>query len=191
MTKKMRKSKDDLLHKGLELLSKHGIEKLTIDALCTALSVTKGSFYHHFSGLKGFRTELLEFWMEENTKRFTALADLKGTPVEQYSTILEYAANLPHQQEKAIRAWGMSDTQVAEYLERVDNYRITYLAGLLEKLLAEPKQADMFARVVLSTMVGSRHLFPPVLGDDRNGMMQYLHDLVGIKLLPSPTVYDS
>ena len=187
MGEKQRNSKQDLLKKGMDILAAQGIERLTIDALCSALKVTKGSFYHHFKSLKNFRQDLLEFWMEENTERKKVLADQCGTELEQYARILGYAASLPHDQEKALRAWAMQDPQVAEYQARVDKSRTDYLAGLLEVLLPDPAQAGMAARIVLAAMIGSRHMFPPVLGSRREEMMATLHTFMGITLPPAKT----
>ena len=187
MTGKQRNSKQDLLKKGMEILAAQGIDRLTIDALCSALKVTKGSFYHHFKSLKNFRQELLEFWMEENTERKKVMADQCGTPLEQYSSILGYAASLPHDQEKALRAWAMQDPQVTEYQARVDKSRMDYLAGLLSVLLPDPAQAGVAARLVLAAMIGSRHMFPPALGESREEMLTALHAFMGITLPPAKT----
>lgn len=187
MADKQRNTKQDLLKRGMEILAAQGIDRLTIDALCTSLKVTKGSFYHHFKNLKNFRQELLEFWMEENTEQKKVLADQCGTELEQYARILGYAASLPHDQEKALRAWAMQDPQVAEYQARVDKSRMDYLAGLLSALLPAPAQAGMAARIVLSAMIGSRHMFPPTLGRDREDMMAALHAFMGITLPAAKT----
>lgn len=177
-----RKTKEDLLKKGLEILAEHGVEGLTIDALCIRLGVTKGSFYHHFKSRSLFREALLEFWLEENTESKKALADLKGTPEERYAKIVEYAAMLPHGVEKAIRAWAMRDPVVAEYQARVDKSRMDYLAGLLKELLDDPSQAEAMSRIVLGAMVGLRHLYPPMLGEDRRELMGMLHAMMGLNL---------
>lgn len=179
---KQRKSKTDLLQTGLEILATHGIDRLTIDKLCKKLSVTKGSFYHHFKNQRAFMEALLEFWMEENTERKKTLADESGTPLEQYQRILYFAATLPHAQEKAIRAWAMHDPLVAKYQERVDASRVNYLASRLANLLPDPSQAPIIAQIVLSTMIGSRHMFPAIIGESRHEIMVRLHKLMGIDL---------
>ena len=47
---------------GLNLLAEDGARAVTIDALCTRLAVTKGSFYHHFQGVRDFMAQLLLYW---------------------------------------------------------------------------------------------------------------------------------
>ncbi len=182
MSTRPQKTRQALLQRGLEILSEQGIEKLTIDNLCVELGLTKGSFYHHFKNREHFHTSLLEFWMEEHTERKKTMAEEKGTPEEKYIRILEYAATLPHDLEKAIRSWAMCNPLAAEYQTKVDTSRINYLTNLLGNMLPDRNQAQMMARIVLSTMIGSRHLFPPLLGAARQQMMRELHSLMGIKL---------
>jgi len=185
-TTRQRKSKTDLLKRGLKILAGQGVEGVTIDALCTGLGVTKGSFYHHFKSRDQFHAALLEFWMEEHTERKKALADEEGTPEQRYARIVEYATTLPHDLEKNIRAWAMRNTLAADYLAKVDGSRITYLEGLLKNILKDQTQARPMATIVLSTMIGSRLLSPPILGDARRELLAQLHALMGIQL-PSAT----
>lgn len=186
MAMKKRNSKEVLLAKGLDILGDKGIEGLTIDTLCVELGVTKGSFYHHFGSRGLFHAALLEYWLDVSTERKKALADEKGTPEERYARIVEAAAALPHGLEKAVRAWAMRDPLVAEYQARVDASRLDYLEGLLKELLDDPAQARDMARIVLSTMIGLRHLFPPMIGEARRETMGMLHALMGLQL-PSAT----
>ncbi|WP_319467567.1 TetR/AcrR family transcriptional regulator [uncultured Pseudodesulfovibrio sp.] len=183
---RQRKSKTDLLKRGLEILAGQGVEGVTIDALCTGLGVTKGSFYHHFKSRDQFHASLLEFWMEEHTERKKALADEEGTPEQRYVRIVEYATTLPHELEKNIRAWAMRNTLAADYLAKVDGSRIAYLEWLLKDILQDETQARPMATIVLSTMIGSRLLSPPILGDARRELLGQLHTLMGIQL-PSAT----
>lgn len=173
-------TKQRLLENGLKVLTEEGPSGLTIDAICVRVKVTKGAFYHHFRSRSGYHAALLEYWMEEYTERRKQLADEKGTPEERYARIVEYAATLPHDLEKAIRAWAMRDPFAAKYQAKADESRHAYLTGLLRELLKDDEQAEAMAMLVLSTMVGMRHLFPPVAGEERRAIMSRLHELMGL-----------
>jgi len=172
-----------MLQRGLDILSKQGIEGLTVDGLCSRLGLTKGAFYHHFQGRSQFHAALLEYWMERSTEAKKALADQKGSAEERYAQIVDYASNLPHDQEKAIRAWALHSPLAAEYQAKVDASRRQYLEELLKDMLPNPDQAEDMATLVLAAMIGLRHLFPAVCGEARQELMRRLHGLMGVRLV--------
>ena len=45
----MHKTKELLMEKAVDLFRKYGYDNVTIDQICKACDVTKGSFYHHFA----------------------------------------------------------------------------------------------------------------------------------------------
>ena len=53
----MKITKDEMAKKAVSLFYAHGYERTTIDDICKACGVTKGSFYHHF----GAKEELLPY----------------------------------------------------------------------------------------------------------------------------------
>ena len=73
-----RYSREDWLHKALEVLAAKGPSQLNIGALCKALGVTRGSFYWHFEDRKDFIHELLELWHEEYTARMPEFIEEGG-----------------------------------------------------------------------------------------------------------------
>jgi len=58
-------SSQDWLKAGEILLLKNGAKGLSIASLCKSLSVTKGSFYHHFKNMDEYRSAL-EAFMKKN-----------------------------------------------------------------------------------------------------------------------------
>lgn len=54
------KSRQDWLEAGLDILGGQGLPGLRIEALCSAVGATRGSFYHHFVDMPGYRVALLE-----------------------------------------------------------------------------------------------------------------------------------
>jgi len=53
---------DDWIEAGFAALADGGPNALRIDALCDRLSVTKGSFYWHFTDMAAYRAALVEAW---------------------------------------------------------------------------------------------------------------------------------
>ena len=58
-----RRSREDFINAALELLAETGsVKALTIDALCEALQVSKGSFYWHFKNRQALISALVDAW---------------------------------------------------------------------------------------------------------------------------------
>ena len=52
-------SVDDRIEAGFAILAAEGIKALKVDRLCRRLSVTKGSFYWHFTDMAAYRAALV------------------------------------------------------------------------------------------------------------------------------------
>jgi AcrR family transcriptional regulator len=59
---------DDWVQAGFAILAQEGMTALKIDRLCSRLTVTKGSFYWHFTDIAGYRETLIEAWGELPTR---------------------------------------------------------------------------------------------------------------------------
>ncbi len=133
MRTKSRKGADGSLDRtayfnaAFKVLAEGGADALTIDSLCARLRVTKGSFYHHFSGTDEFVSGLMRCWIEttgqvidEMLAKFAADDD----PYRSFEvTLSKIASGQPHEAEAALRAWAHSNPQVAAGVEQYDRVR--------------------------------------------------------------------
>jgi len=58
-------TKQHLLEAGLVMLLRHGYNDLGIQALLSATSTPKGSFYHHFKDKEDFALQVIDRYMQE------------------------------------------------------------------------------------------------------------------------------
>ncbi|MFZ9012276.1 MAG: TetR/AcrR family transcriptional regulator, partial [Anaerohalosphaeraceae bacterium] len=72
---KKRFSKTTWLEKSLEILSKEGEKKLTVEHLVKEMGVTRGSFYWHFKSRADYIQCLSEYWAEEYSAKAMRLAN--------------------------------------------------------------------------------------------------------------------
>ena len=93
----------DWLEAGMAILEELGAEALTIETLTNRLSVTKGSFYHHFKNYQDFKEHLLAFYEEERTLQIIRLAERETSPQAKLERVMQ-ATLQPSQLDVAMRA---------------------------------------------------------------------------------------
>jgi len=161
-----RRTRDDLLAEGLILLAEGGIDTLTIDALCTRMGLTKGSFYHHFAGRDDFLRALLEHWATQWTGQDQAGAGRARSPRRRMDALLPTGQG----PEAAIRAWALRDPTARDYQQRVDARRLERLEALFQEATGDPGRAGLLAHMGYALLVGALALAPP-LGPARRAAM--------------------
>src|SRR4051812_14793195 len=122
-TTNSRLSVDDWIQAGFAILAEEGIKALKIDRLCRRLSVTKGSFYWHFTDIAGYRAALVQAWGElrdDDRGHFGELAELP--PRERLSEMMSSLVSARHWTlERAMREWARTDDAAAASAHFLDN----------------------------------------------------------------------
>lgn len=149
-------SKRDWLDAGLVLLAEQGAPSVTIEKLTERLGLSKGSFYHHFKGMSGYRTALLEHFETERTTRFVEQAEQAAGDKLRTLMDLVIAPGPGPELEIAVRAWALQDAEAREVQERIDRTRADYLAEICGD--AELGQA------LYLVVVGAGQVVPPLSG---------------------------
>jgi AcrR family transcriptional regulator len=167
-----RANRSAYLESALDVLAGAGSEGLTISELCARLGVTKGSFYHHFSGMPEFVTALLEFWEDQRSRRLIAESAAVPDPEARFELLSDIAVGLPHEAEAALRAWGRSNTEVRAVVERVDEARERHLAESLVLFGLPPEKAELRARIAVAILVGTQQRENPVDVDRLRAMLE-------------------
>ncbi|MER7474423.1 TetR/AcrR family transcriptional regulator [Micromonospora sp. NPDC000018] len=154
------------LDAGMRILAEHGAPALTIERLTGLVGRTKGSFYHHFHGMGGFKTALLAHIEAECTTRFIDLveADPAAEPEVKLERLLELvlADDKEPRLEVAIRAWAMQDVKVNEAQQRIDQTRVDYLRTLWLALGGDAQDAAHMAQLLYLVLIGAGHVTPAV-----------------------------
>lgn len=155
-------TQDQYFTAALEHLAAHGAEGLTIGALCRALGVTSGSFYHYFGNWGGFVDALLGHWEDQQTGRIVARAASQATPERRMDVLQSEAAELPHEAEAAIRAWGRGEEKVRLAQERVDTRRRDELRAIMIDMGVPQEHAGRLSTMGMAVLVGIQQLQRPV-----------------------------
>ena len=153
---KKRLGKNDWFTAGFSVLEEDGFAQLTIENLCKRLGVTKGSFYHHFQNLNAYIQALMDYWLEENT--LNVIRQVDQVESKKSSELNRLTSYLRHNSELQIRAWSFTDPLVMEYVRKVDQIRLDYLAGLLTSTGLEGPIAQERALLEYAMLIGMQHL---------------------------------
>jgi AcrR family transcriptional regulator len=161
------RSRERWLHDGLEILAESGIGGLTIESLCARLGLSKGSFYHHFEGMSGYRRALLEYFEERETRDFIERANAAPEPAGEarmrhmLADVMASEGGRPHL-EDAVRSWASSDPVAREHLDRIDLARVDFFQTQFEAMDLDHQAAADFARIALLMSIGAAQTLPPL-----------------------------
>lgn len=149
------------------MLAELGAPALRIDRLAERLAMTKGSFYHHFDGLAGYKYELLTYFGELSTMRYIEAVESVPnlTARQRLNRLMALVLQSPDAEgplEIAFRAWAQQDPDVHEAQQRIDATRVDYLRDLCRDLGLPPRRALDMARVLYTVLIGSGHIVPPM-----------------------------
>ncbi|WP_232667412.1 TetR/AcrR family transcriptional regulator [Pseudonocardia sp. TRM90224] len=172
-------SRSGWLDAGLAVLSTDGWGALTIDVLSERVGRSKGSFYHFFGGVPGYRTALMEHFEQLRTQTF--IDQLAAMPADdgvrtlrRMTEIVGADAERTRDLEVAIRSWAGRDEQVREALERIDAARIEFLQSQCRRVVADPQVADDVGTMIYMLMIGANHLLPTPTANDQVRMWNQL-----------------
>lgn len=120
---------------AMEALLELGIGSVSISKLAEKLNITRGSFYHHFSGREDLLIAMLQHWEESLTVNIRAEVEvLRLSPRETLKQlILIIRKRKAAEYDAAFRAWGLHDPLCRKELERVDSFRLGYIKSLFEE----------------------------------------------------------
>lgn len=165
----------------MKALAQDGAPGVTIDKLSAAVGMSKGSFYHHFGGIDGFKTALLEHFEAVHTTRFIDAVERQApaSPRLKIERLLDLVlAEHPTPEEPdveiAMRAWAQQDPVVRAAQERVDRIRIAYLRDLWLALTADPDEASRMGQLLYLLLIGGGHVMPPLAA----GELRRLYEMV-------------
>lgn len=175
------------LDEGLKALAEDGAPGVTIEKLSARVGLSKGSFYHHFTGMPGFKTALMAHFEVEHTTRFIDAVEGEGaaSPREKIEELIAMVlseqplAGAPDV-EVAMRAWAQQDPDVRAAQHRVDQIRIGYIRDLWLALSGDAGDASRMGQLLYLMLIGAGYVIPPLPANE----LRQLYDLV-LRLAPT------
>ncbi|MFO1107959.1 MAG: TetR/AcrR family transcriptional regulator [Bradyrhizobium sp.] len=150
-----RLTRKDWILAGQDLLRAEGIAGLKLSNLTGRLSVSTGSFYHHFTDFEDYLGAVAEYFSAD---RVQGLIDrtLIGNPDP--ITRMQRLAKLSLEDhtfelDRAMRVWATMDERAAVTVARSEQLVLAFLAQAFNDLGFAPAEADLRARILLSANI--------------------------------------
>jgi AcrR family transcriptional regulator len=155
------------------ILREGGEAALTIDRLCKDLGRTKGAFYHHFADVAVYTDALLSEWEAHNTQ-IPLLRTEQVVPRGKRGANAATPRALDAPLDRSFRAWGLRDPKVREFIDRIDERRIAYLASLYGAELSLALRRKL-ARLEYAAFIGMHQLYPEMSAPVARELERTLH----------------
>lgn len=149
----------DWLIAGQKLMREGGVRAVKLSTLTDALSVTSGSFYHHFRNMEQYLDALAAFYGDAQPTEGLGLLDGRP-PLARLQGLIE----LEEQQDmrrldRAMRTWASEDPRAAAAVRSADARLLMFLEAAFRELGFDREQAR--ARTYLMFAAGAANVYPP------------------------------
>jgi AcrR family transcriptional regulator len=155
-----RMNSESYFQAAFEILAESGAEGVTATNMCDRLGVTKGSFYYHFYSMPEFIEAFAQFW-EFGWQTLMADFGREAGPLRRMGLVLTTTANMSHEAEAALRAWGHSNPVIAEAQRRIGQAAEDLTAAMIAPFVPADRRA-MHIDQILGFAVGVAHRQRPV-----------------------------
>jgi AcrR family transcriptional regulator len=136
---------------ALEVLGAEGIHGVRVELVARKLKITKGSFYHHFTGRDDLYAAMLEHWRRRLVVDVIEQLERIGDPRERFRELMRFpydVARADRDVELAVMLWARRDQRAAAALEEADRLRTEFISRALVACGVPPREAS--ARAVLA-----------------------------------------
>jgi AcrR family transcriptional regulator len=176
-----RLSREDWLAQALDVLALKGGAKLRVDAICEALSVTKGSFYWHFKDRDDFVRSVVQFW----STRFTdpvveRINEMGGAAKARLKSLMRFVSDGGFARyDVSVRAWAQQDPElVAAIVKDVDERRLAFVGSLFTAMGFKGRAAEMRARACVAYLSYEASALAKVADKDRSKMLDQFLEVI-------------
>ncbi len=177
-------TREDWINAAYDLLITSGIDSIRIETLAKNLKITRGSFYHHFSGREDLMQAVMADWRSKATENIIYRLDhVKSDPKEQLFQLFQLPFRGKRARdiasiELAIRAWARREPRVQKILTEVDNYRLKYMRSIIAEMGYSEDEAHERAFLFYSTILSFSLLKAPTWQKSADENLESLFSLI-------------
>ena len=178
-------SADDWIDAGLKALARDGFTALKADVIARKLSVSRGSFYWHFTDVAGLEKAVMQRWRDVMAEAvIRELKKIKPASAR-LSHLLRRALGAAPALEIAMRAWASSDPRARAMVRTVDKRRLAYIAQMLRDGGVAADHVQPRAQIIYWAYLGFVLSGEPVTGAARDRLIEQLAQFGQSEALPA------
>lgn len=151
-------TREDWLNLALTALVSDGVEGVKIQALGSALGVSRSSFYWYFKSRQDLLDALLDHWQATNTNALVKMAEAPAQTITQaVGNVFRCVINpalFDTKLDFAIRDWARRSDNVRRILNASDTRRLDSLEAMFERFDYPPLEAVARARILYYMQIG-------------------------------------
>jgi AcrR family transcriptional regulator len=168
----------DWVKAGLRALATDGASGLKVGTMATALGVSRGSFYWHFTDFADFRGQLLASWRDRTVDRvIREFKDDRAAP-GRLKRLVKRAFFGKRGLDRAIRIWAADEPEVAAMVAAVDARRVGYMAQLLVEAGVAHEHAQPRAAFLYWAYLGQAIVMDPATAAVNEAALERIADLM-------------
>lgn len=163
-----RLDRDAWVRAGLDALEEGGVDAVAAASLATALGVTRGSFYWHFSSRAELLDAVLALWERQHSDAVLERLAAVDDPRERLALLAAAATHKPPSIFVRLLEAAGREPAVAATLNRSRERRVAFLARAYREAGLRPASARRRALAAYALYVGLAHLIDAdaeLLGD--------------------------
>jgi AcrR family transcriptional regulator len=152
-------TRESWIRAAIQVLTNSGIDSVRVDTLAKQLSITRGSFYHHFKSRDDLLQGLLEYWRQRATEDVIHRIQISSDdPAEQIINLVTLPLRGKRSAEAAsieisIRTWARRDDTARTAVTEVDKYRLAFIAKIFIQLGHPRQHAEDLADLIYAYLV--------------------------------------
>jgi len=149
-------TKQDWIKLGYKLFSEQGVSGIVIEKMAKKLKINKSSFYWHFKTKKYFVTEIVSFWVSENTNQIIFLTDSEKSGKEKFEKLIELSFKKDPFLDFNffIKRYALKNKKIQLVIDKIDNQRIKYTKSILMEMNFSENDAKSKSQLFYKYLIG-------------------------------------
>lgn len=172
-----RLTRQDWIDAAFDLLIEGGIGSVSIDQLAGRLGITRGSFYHHFSGREDMLQAVLDYWAEGWT--YKVREQISNLGLDPATTLLALMRTIRKTGASALdapfRAWALHDPMARKVVKEVDEARLAFIRSQFLVLGFNGIDAENRARLLLNYEMAAPAMYAEMTEEECDRLLLERH----------------
>lgn len=153
---KIKATKQDWIYLGYKLFSEQGITGIIVEKMSKKLKVNKSSFYWYFKTKEDFITEIISYWISENTHQIIAITESGESGEERFSKLIKLAFKKDQYLDFIffLKRYAKKKKSIQFMIDEIDNQRIEYTKQILIEMNFTKTEAEQKSLLFYKYLIG-------------------------------------